>query len=242
MKKPRNAKLYMVLGLLLLVGVAIFCYPKSSSAPTEASLLFKTMAPKVEKKLRFYTVEAQGIAEGGVVIFPDDLEDPVSYAPMAKKLSTMGFEVRVARYPLGRTSFKTDYKNILPEVRDMSWVSIGIGKGANKACFLGDQFSDVKGLILIGSCSSEVNLNDNDLQIIMYQEESNPVGEERMEQIKKRLPADTEFKMITSKDQILGQLMAPIEKSYMANSIEDILSQEIHDILIAKPILSENGD
>ena len=131
----------------------------------------------------------------------------------------------------------------MPEVRDIGWVSIGIGKGANKACFLGDQSTKVKGLILIDSCSSEVNLNDNDLQIIMYQEESNLVGDERMEQIRKKLPADTEFKITASKDQILGQLMASMEENYRANSsLKDILSQEIHDILITKPILSENGD
>lgn len=233
----------MILGLLLLMGAVVFCYPKSSPASAEASSLFKAMASKIDNKLKFYTVDAQGTTQGGVIIFPDDHEDPVSYAPMAKKISAMGFEVRVARYPLGRTSFKTDYEKILPEVRDIGWVSIGIGKGANKACFLGDQSTKVKGLILIGSCSSEVNLNDNDLQIIMYQEEPNLVGDERMEQIRKKLPADTEFKIIASKDQILGQLMASMEENYRANSsLKDILSQEIHDILITKPILSENGD
>lgn len=243
MKKPRNSKLYTVLGLLLLVGAAIFFYPKSSPAPTEASLLFKTMAPKVEKQLRYYTIDAQGLAQGGVIIFPDDLEDSVSYAPMAEKLSAMGFQVRVVRYPLGRTIFKTDYKKILPEDSDTGWVSIGIGKGANKACFLGDQSPDVKGLILIGACSAEVNLNDNDLQIIMYQEKSNPMSEERMEKIRKKLPADTKFKMVGSKDQILGQLMTSMEESYLAkNSQTDSLIQEIYDILIAEPILSENGD
>ena len=134
MRQPSRTKFYIIIGLLLFVGVAIFQYAKSSTA-SEASLLFNTMEEKVDNNLRFYTVNPQETAQGGVIVFPDDHEDPNSYALMAKSLATMGLEVRVARYPLGRSSFKTDYSKILSEDKQMSWVSIGVGKGANKACF-----------------------------------------------------------------------------------------------------------
>ena len=242
MRQLSRTKLYIIIGLLLFVGVAIFQYAKSSTA-SEASLLFNTMEEKVDNNLRFYTVNPQETAQGGVIVFPDDHEDPNSYALMAKSLAAMGLEVRVARYPLGRSSFKTDYSKILSEDKQMSWVSIGVGKGANKACFLGDQSTKVKGLFLIGSCSSEVNLNDNDLQITMYQIESNPISEDQMQQIIKKLPADTKFKVVASKDQVFGQLMGSIEESQVSSrNQKNALSEEIYQILVAQPILTENGD
>lgn len=241
MKKRSNAKAYISLALLLIMGAVFLLYPKIQPATSEAAELFRTMAGDVDNKSGYFAVRAEGPALGGVVIFPDDKEDPVSYAPMAQKLSALGMDVRIVRYPMGRANFKTDPLKLLHESGDLRWVSIGIGKGAEKACQLGDGSPEVAGLILIGSCSGETNLNDNDLQIIMYQVELEPMDEALMQQIRNKLPADTRFIRVGSRDELLGNLMDS-GQARVLRAQSDLLSDEILRILAAKPVPAERGD
>lgn len=241
MKKRSNAKAYISLALLLVMGAVFLLYPKMQPATSEAADLFRTMAGDVDNKSGYFTVKSEGPALGGVVIFPDDKEDPVSYAPMAKKLSDLGMDVRIVRYPMGRANFKTDPLKLLNDSRDLRWLSIGVGKGAEKACQLGDGSTEVAGLILIGSCSGETNLNDNDLQITMFQVDLEPMDEEMMQQIRNKLPADTRFIRVGSRDEILGNLMDSGQARVLPTQ-SDLLSDEIHRILAAQPTLTERGD
>ena len=199
------------MGFALLLAAAVFLLSPGTMPPSAQALnAFQTMAQDVRDQSTYYAVRPQGEVKGGVILYPDDREDPVSYAPLVQRLAAQGLEVRVVKYPMGKAAlFRVDPYRLLDEGRQLSWVALGVGSGTAKACSIADKSEYVAGLILIGGCSGEFNLNDNDLQINLYQFEGLEMTDELMATVQGRLPADTRYTVVGSREAIYGDLSDP---------------------------------
>lgn len=242
--KNRNA-LYRMSALalaliLFMIGVFLWFHfrtPASSSART----VDRKMAGQVEQKWEFYTVASAAELKGGVMIYPDDHEDPLEYESLAQTLARHGFEVRVAKYPMGLARLsRSDRKDFFDSSSQTGWVAIGLGSGAEKACIAADRSERVAGLILIGGCSSQANLNDNDVKIVLYQLADRQSSENTIEEIKGKLPTDTVYLTAPNRESVLAELTTG-EDSLLADSDFD-LAEQIRHMLVSKITSSKNRD
>lgn len=204
--KLSKRRIYQAAAVLLLLITGFYLFVKKEPVSQADRLVYQTVAPDLVQKSDYYSLRPDGEVTGGVIIFPDSKEDPASYAAMAKKLAQQGLEIRVVKYPLGLPQLSGAERTILEDGNQLPWVSLGFGQGGIKACSLADKSPQVAGLILTGNCDSQVNLNDNDLQVTVYQMADHPLALSETAQIQKRLPADTNFLIVSSQEEILEEI------------------------------------
>lgn len=233
MKKQFMSKRITSFILLLLLAGVILLYPRTRPVSTQARDAYQTMAQHIRDNTVYYAVRPPGEVTGGVIIYPDDQEDPVSYAPLARTLSEEGLEVRVVKYPMGKASlFKADPVKLLGEATQLAWISVGLGSGATKACSIADKSEAVAGLILIGVCSSDVNLNDNDLMVTVYQLDNELLDDETLASMKKKLPADSRYLAAATRDEVLGGFLDSGSRALLIR--EEAFLTQVQRILAAK--------
>lgn len=222
---------------LLLVAAAFLLSPGTTPPSAQQLNVFQTMAQDVREESTYYAVRPQGEVKGGVILYPDDREDPVSYAPLVQRLAYHGLEVRVIKYPMGQAAlFRVDPNRLLDEGRQLSWIALGLGSGTAKACSIADKSEYVAGLILVGGCSGAFNLNDNDLQITLYQFQGLEMTNELMAKVQGRLPADTRYAVVGSREDIYGDLNVP-----NSQKTADFIAS-LHQILEADNTNRKNRD
>ncbi len=237
--KQSNRPLYRLIAMLLILITGFYMITKKAPLTPAEQSAYSEIKPGLVQKADYYSLRPDGEVSGGVIIFPDSMEDPASYAPMAKKLAEQGFEIRVVKYPLGFIQLSGAHRKILEDGNQLPWVSLGFGQGSDKACSLADKSTLVAGLILTGICASKVNLNDNDVQVKVYQLADQPYPVDQLPEIRKRLPADTEFITV----ETIGEMMAEIpgEPSEMSITMQQqTLVSEIKEILMKKVVNLRN--
>lgn len=238
MKLSNNPIIRLVAGLLLLITGFYMFTQKAPLSPTEQSA-YASIRPLLVQKADYYSLRPDGEVSGGVIIFPNSNEDPASYAPMAKKLAEQGLEIRVVKYPFGFIKLSGADRKILEDGNQLSWVSLGFGSGVEKACSLADKSALVAGLMITGSCNSKVNLNDNDIQVTVYELENEPFAPDKLAEMRKRLPADTEFITVASKQEIMTEIPTDQMRIQKASQSQ-ILVSEIKRVLWNKVVNSRN--
>lgn len=232
--KPAYA-IALLLVLLTLSLAGLFQMKKPLSPAAERA--FARIAKSSVQNREYFEVSPQGQVLAGVIIYPDVRENPSSYAPLAERLAKEGYRTRVVKYPLGQPALsRADKKQFLHDGGGIPWVALGFGEGLDLACTLADRSEEVRGLILMGACSNETNLTDNDIRVTLYQLAQDPIATAVLEAMKKRLPADLALVTAPSQAQILEEI--PVREGEAWNRIlgnesapEQSLITEIQRIL-----------
>lgn len=204
--KLSNSPIFKMATVLFFLVMGLLLYAAKDPLTAVEQSAYQAMKPALVQKGDYYSLRPDGDVTGGVIIFPDSKEDPASYAPMAQKLAEQGLEIRVVKYPLGIQALSGAERKILDDRTPLPWVSLGFGSGVEKACILADQSDQIAGLIMAGVCTSQVNLNDNDIQVTVYQLADKPYPADRLAEVRRRLPADTEFITVEDAAQISATL------------------------------------
>lgn len=226
-------KLYIIIGgLALLMGVLLFL--DREPLPQAARESYNRLADRITETDDYYEVNPEGIVRGGILIFPDSGEDPISYAPLAEQLVAEGLTTRLVKYPLKSAALSKTERLDKDITGDLSWVTMGFGKGQGQACILADRVEKISGLIIIGDCKGSVNLKDNDIRVSFFELAEEPLDAEAIAAMMKRLPADTVFITASSLEEILGSNLGNPElaKTYETRSYAGAnLVREINRIL-----------
>lgn len=199
----------VVLGLVvLLLG---YRKPLASIKPAKA---YQENKNKIIETSHYYATKPEGKALGGVLIYPDDKEDPAVYCLLAQRLAQAGWEARVVKYPFGFAGLaKQDGSETLNGDHYDHWMVLGFGQGAKPAWAVADRASYVIGLISMGNVVSDVNLNDNDVRVQLVDFEQEAMSEDKLNQALNKLPRDASHLRMASKVQVLeGEEGADVDR------------------------------
>lgn len=239
MGKINRTRQNRIIALILLAAGIIFVLQRKSAFSRDVSEAFDGLFARITHKSEYFSVRPKGEVRGGVIFFPQDHKDPLEYLPMLRSLVQQGLEVRVATYPLRFSALSASgRKGILEDGSQLEWISLGLGSGAVKACSLADKSDKIAGLILVGSCSGEVNLNDNDLQITFFELSSHPIAEKLMDTIRHKLPADTLYLKASAEEEVVGAVS--LKRTDDLIRLPNRLSDEIDRMLAARQVSPKN--
>ena len=233
-----NRYKWMTGGILLLLFTLMFLL-RVEPVTAESKESFDRLADQTWNTRHYYEVRPEGEVRGGILIYPDSGEDPVNYATLAERLAGEGLKTRVMKYPLGKAVLSQTELKEMDDNGGSAWITIGFGDGGKKACVLADRSPDITGLIILGDCQADVNLNDNDIRVTFFELAGHSISEEQKAKIIKRLPADTVFRTAESKEEITGKITQEIQETAVMQRMavreaECDLVSEINRILARK--------
>lgn len=234
-----NRTLYKLIAMLLLLVTGFFVFNRKTRVTPAEQAVYRELAPVLTQQRDYYSFRPAGEIVGGVIIFPDQNEDPKSYAPMARILADQGLEIRVVKYPIGLIGLSNADRSALEDGSTLPWVSLGFGKGSEKACSLADKSARVAGLILVGSCDSRINLNDNDVQVTIYQLKDQLPNEKNIAELHGRMPADTQYITVDTKEEIMAEIPGNNPEIERLTHFESLVG-EVRRVLWNKVVNSRN--
>lgn len=234
--------LYIIIGGIVLLTGALLMLFRMEPLTDAARESYSRMAGLTRETAEYHEIRPEGLVRGGIVIYPDSGEDPISYVPLAERLAEQGLATRLVKYPLGRAALSKTERRELDNASGISWITLGFGQGREKSCILADRSEEITGLILIGECRADVNLTDNDIRVSFFDLEDEPVPEESMARIMKRLPADTLYLTASSTEEILGQIPGEAAISALRNRQGDDESSLVAQInrILARSVTNRN--
>lgn len=136
-------------------------------------------------------------AEAGFIFYPGGKVEYTSYEPLMKACAEKGITCVLVEMPLNLAVFDINaadgIKEQFPEIKNWYIGGHSLG-GSMAASYLADNQDDFKGLILLGSYSTE-DFSSSDIDVLsVYGSEDNVLNREKYEENKNNLPDDfTEF-------------------------------------------------
>jgi hypothetical protein len=149
---------------------------------------YVTFQPKVDKVTQ--------INKSGIIFYPGGKVEYKAYAPILRNLSDLGIASVLVKMPFNLAVFNVNgakgKSSLFPKIEN--WYIAGHSLGGAMACsYLEKNYTDYKGLILMGSYST-VDLSKTGLSTLSLLAENDQVmNKEKYESNKKYLPNLTEY-------------------------------------------------
>ncbi|WP_186805123.1 alpha/beta fold hydrolase [Alkalibacterium kapii] len=200
MKNKKSAWKKWLLGIgifliLLIVSAILYLRFNTYQAMPEATVLLEDEAVSHEED--WISITPENVSDQ-IVLYPGGLVETAAYLPLAKDLSSEGYQVFIPDMPLNLAILNTDIIDEIKEANpsDKNWWLAGHSLGgASAAIYADDQDEEVKGLILLAAYpSDETDLSESSLNVLSITGSKDGIMDtEQFVETKELLPEETTY-------------------------------------------------
>jgi hypothetical protein len=201
MKRTKGRLFFIGLLTILVFGSFAFVLWANAALPADATALQalesnEQVVVKIEDSglITFQPVNTE--FDTGFIFYPGGRVDYRAYAPVLNRIAARGYFVALVPAPLNLAFIDTDAADQVMELfPDMDLWAVGghsLG-GVTAASYAEKHLDEVAGLVLWASYPANDGLIDSDIKAIVIYGTNDMQGDQQINIINDRLPADTEF-------------------------------------------------